>query len=522
MKTSTIQWLLALLSALFITLLWAPFNQTSAIWFALVPLLLAIRFASIKRAALLGFTTGLLSWCGQLWWMITLTENNGPWILIFPALVGLSAVLALFIALFAAMAAAFRQKAPSEGIYPILCTLIIEPLLWAATESLRSHIFTGFAWNPLGLACTAPGTLPVAQLAAIGGASLVSALVVAVNGGVATFLMRIWRAMTHTLPEQRTGRWLLMAESMAPFALLLIAFLWGINRIQRYQQLPVARTATFIVERTDIPSIFTDEKIPAPWENDTADIVSFFNADAWIWPESSLCGYPMPLSGAAIVRLKQFAALANAPLLMGGDYTTQGRYYNAAMLFTKEGLDTTQVYAKRHLVPFGEYIPFDKDWTWLQRFVPTGVSCTPGNKVTTVTLPSGIKIGPLICFEDTVEDVARHSVRDGAQVLVNISNDAWYSPSSQTAQHAQQAILRAIETGTPMVRSTNRGDNTVIDAVGRWAPITSFPTRVKLTEAPFATTYLKWGEWCFGAPAVTFLCIAMATFLFNRKKGTLQ
>ncbi len=519
MNRFSIQLVFALLSALFIKLLWPPFNQPSGVWFALVPLLLVIRNVAPRRAVLLGFITGWVSWIAQLWWMTALTDNAGPWALVYPALFALSAVLALFYALFAGLASAFRRYAPAEGAPAIVATAVVEPILFAATETLRSHIFTGFAWNPLGLACVAPGALPVAQLAAVGGASLVTALVVAVNGGVATFLTRIWRAVTHRLPRTQCGRWLLMAESLVPFALLLCAFLWGMNRIQAYQQLSVDRVATFVVERTDVPSVFTGERVAPVWEHDTADIVNFFNADAWIWPESSLWGYPMPLNGASIVQLKRFSAAANAPLLLGGTYVADRRFYNAAMLFTAEGLDTKQVYAKRHLVPFGEYIPFDKTFPWLQNFAPTGMSCTPGEAVTTLTLPSGVVIGPLICFEDTVESVARASVRDGARVLVNMSNDAWYSPSPETAQHAQQAQMRCIETGVPMVRSTNRGDNTHIDAVGRVAPIVSLPTRVNLTAEPFASAYLLWGEWCFGAPAVTLLLLFLAYLLFTKGRA---
>lgn len=515
MKTILIQIAAALLSSVFLISLWPPFAETGAVWFALVPLLLTVRRVGPRRAAWLGFLSGWVAWCGQLWWMTALTENGGPWLLVYPALLGLSAVLACFTALFAALAAAFRRRVPEAGVGGVVLTLIVDPLLWAAAESLRSHLFTGFAWNPLGLALTAQGLLPLAQVAALGGASMASALAVAANGAVATFLTRLWMAVTRTLPGDRVGRLWLTAESVLPFVLILGVFGWGIARIRTYDGTARSRTAVFVVERTDVPSIFSGAPVPKPWESGAPEIVSFFGADAWLWPESALVSV-LPYDGQTAARMTRLAEEAGTPVVAGCTFADAAeRLYNAAVLFTGSGADLRQVYAKRHLVPFGEYIPFDKTFPVLQRLVPTGFSCTPGDRVTTMRLPSGLVIGPLICFEDTVEDVARQSVLDGAGVLVNLSNDAWYSPSAETAQHARQAVMRSIETGVPTVRSTNRGDNTVTDAVGRTAAIDRIPTRVAVTEEPYSSFYLEYGEWVFGVPAIAFMAVSAAFFLLG-------
>lgn len=515
MKLFLLQLAAALLSAVFLVSLWAPFAEESAVWFALVPLLLVIRKVAPRRAALIGFLSGLAAWCGQLWWMTALTQNSGPWFLVYPALLGLSAVLACFTALFAVMSSAFRRRVSEAGPLAVVLTLGVDPLLWAATESLRSHVFTGFAWNPLGLAFTSAGLLPLAQVAAVGGASAASALAVAANGAVATFLTRIWRAVTRTLPAERAGRLWLTAESVLPFVLVLMAFGWGLSRIRAYDGTKRSRTATFVVERTDVPCVFSDAPAPKPWETGAPDIVSFFKADLWLWPESALATV-LPYDGETSARMTALARQAQTPVMAGCTFIdTERRLYNAAVLFTDRGADLRQVYAKRHLVPFGEYIPFDKTFPVLQKFIPTGFSCTPGDRVTAVRLPSGLVVGPLICFEDTVESVARQSVLDGAEVLVNMSNDAWYAPSAETAQHAHQAVMRSIETGVPTVRSTNRGDNTFTDAVGRTVAIDRIPTRVKVTETPFASCYLAYGEWTFGVPAIVFLAVSAAFFLLG-------
>ncbi len=525
MKKTLLQIAAALLTAALLGTLWEPFRQSGNVWFALVPLLLLTRRVGVRRAWWLGCLAGMGAWALQLAWMLRLTDNGGPWPLVVPGWLGLSAVMALFVGGFAALSAGLRGRLlpPVGGAvrgqgWRILLVSVLEPALWAGMETLRSNVFTGFAWNPLGLACSdIPALL---QPAAVGGAALVGAVAVAVNGSVATLLERCWWAATHALPTTRTARLLLAAESLLPLAALMAAFVWGTARVRAYDALPKSGTAV-VAQRTEVPCVFSGTPPKTIWEQAeaTADIVPFFRADLWLWPESAAAGFAFPHDLRAQAALRRLAERAKTPLLVGGLYKAEKGWYNAAMLFTERGLDARQVYGKRHLVPFGEYIPLDKTFPWLQRFAPTGLSNVPGEAVTAVRLPSGLTVGPLICFEDTVAGVARESVRDGARLLVNMSNDAWYTPSPESAQHARQAILRCVETGVPMVRSSNGGDNTFIDAVGRAAPAEAIPTRLPLTERPFASLYLRFGEAVFGGPCATFaLCLA-AFLLFGRKRA---
>lgn len=523
MKKTALQCLGALLAGALLASLWAPFEQNGNVWFALVPLLLTLRgVLSLKRAFWLGWLTGFVSWCVQLSWMFCLTDNGGPWPLVVPALLGLSAVLAVYVALFAMMVVVVRRRiAQHPGIGRIITASVVVPVLWAACEVLRATLFSGFAWNPLGLA-TVNQMLPVAQLAAIGGSCLVSALVVAINEAITTIIERFWWSVTHRSPTARSEKVLLSIESSLAFAALLVAFLFGYSRMNAYDAAPKKRDAVVVVQHTTTPCIFkAGAVVPMVWDVGASfsDIISFFKADVWLWPESAVVHF-LPHRGVEGL-LTNLATNAHTPLFVGGSYQTPtGGYYNAAMLFTEKGLDQTQVYAKRHLVPFGEYIPFDKQIPALQKLVPTGFSCEPGDAVRVVQVPSGLKLGPLICFEDTVASVARDSALAGAELLVNMSNDAWYSPSAEPAQHAQQAIFRCIETGLPMMRSTNAGLNTVIDAVGRAQVIEpgSFPTRVPVTEHPFASFYLQWGELVFGAPCVVFLLMLLFALAMERCK----
>ena len=529
MKKTLLQLAAALFSAALIISLWPPIGQSGNIWFALVPLLLLVRHVSVRRAFWLGGLVGLVSWVGQLWWMLALTDNNGPWYLVLPALLGLSVVLSVFVAAFAGLAAALRVRLSAEpGFWRIALVAVLEPALWAGLECLRSNLFTGFAWNPLGLALATPAWLPIAQVAALGGAALASALVVSVNGAIATLCERIWFSVTHTGPDDFRGRALLSAESILPLAFLLVAFLWGTHRIAAYNALiKEAPRASVVAESTEVPSVFSGDRLSPLWQRSTYDRardMAYLRPDLWLWPESAVFEYAFPDAVGAKAALTRLADAAGTPLLLGGLHRApEEGWYNAALLFTDQGL--TQVYGKRHLVPFGEYIPFDKTFPWLQRFAPTGLSNVPGRDVTTLTLPSGLTVGPLICFEDSVASVARESVNDGAQILLNMSNDAWYAGSAEPAQHAHQAALRCIETGVPMARSSNGGTNVAYDAVGRviedfaaLAPDAAVlaPVFLPLTERPFAGPYLRFGELTFGAPCATFVLCLAAWLLFRR------
>lgn len=524
MKKTLVHLIAAGLSAALLASLWAPFSQTANAWIALVPLLLLTRSVAPRRAFFLGFLVGFISWAVQLSWMLRLTDHGGPWPLVIPGLLGLSAVLAFFIALFAGSSAALRRMAPSvPGPIRILLAVGADPILWCATETIRSTIFTGFAWNPLGLVCA--DLLPLAQIAAVGGAAATSALIIMANSAAATICERIWGAVTHTNPTDFRSRLWLTLESVIPLSILLGVFLWGNNRIRTYNLLPKDRLATIVSQYTETPCIFTGKRPVPIWEaaQETADLLPFLKPDLWLWPESAAEGYVFPLHSEPTIRLTRVAQQSGTPLLVGGTYR-QGKdtWYNAALLFTADGLDQQQVYAKRHLVPFGEYIPFDTVFPALKKLAPTGISFTAGETLDVIRLPSGLVVGPLICFEDTVAAVARKSARKGAHLLVNMSNDAWYANTSEGEQHAKQAVLRAIETGLPIIRSTNFGVNTVVDAVGRESIIESFPTRIPVTETPFASYYLTAGDLVFGIPCILLLLMHLTFILLRTMKRPLS
>jgi len=164
------------------------------------------------------------------------------------------------------------------------------------------------------------------------------------------------------------------------------------------------------------------------------------------------------------------------------------RYYNSSFLVDTAG-KIVQEYRKLHLVPFGEYLPFDKRLGFLERYAPIGMSCTPGTVSTVFRIRSSelgtrnsetnyvprsafrvphseVTFSVLICFEDIIASLARKSVRNGARFLVNQTNDAWFDRSSAPRQHMSHCVFRCIENRVGAVRSTNTGVTCFIDRTG--------------------------------------------------------
>lgn len=527
-----LQLIASLLSGILLALAFPPAAQTSLVWVALVPLLLIVRRASPRFAFLCGWLGGSAFWLLTLGWMWRLTENNGPWFLVYPAWFALSLYLALYMGLFACASAWLRSRLPR------IPALFLEPILWSGSEYLRATVFTGFSWNSLGVALV-PSPMLI-QSAALGGAYLVSALAVLGNEAVATLLENGFRPFLLSLQQQPRPkpdlrqRLAAMAESLLPLMVILLFSWWGAARIAAFEKSEI-ETVRVIGVQTDTPCVFTPKTEAeinrrARETHQQSQLFGALDAALVVWPESALLGaVPTDEDRGWMAFARDCARAANAPLLTGGTYhiPEPEQYYNAAMLFIP-GQTGIPAYGKRHLVPFGEYIPFDKTFTFLQDWVPGGVSCTPGKSVKTLDVPlkdgGKLVIGPLICFEDTVAPVARDAVRSGARLLVNLTNDAWYAPSSEGIQHANQAILRCVETGVPMVRSTNGGVTCAINPVGLIqtpAPAGSsgfIVTPVPLLKTPFGTPlYLRTGDWLFAIPAAAFLLITLAFARITRK-----
>ena len=468
-------------------LLWAaypPQNETLAILVALMPMLVLARLASPRRSALFFFLFGFVFWVLTLSWMPAIIKNNGPWPLVLLGWFALAAACAGYFALFGFLMAwmwrRVRQRASSPPL-TVIC-LFGEAALWALTEYLRATLFTGFAWNSLG---TAFASLPAfATPARFGGVYLVSALVVLLNGVFATLFLRVFAPVLGLAGDTAghvrfTGRLAQIAETALPLAAILACLCAG-NRMARVS-LPHGDTPAYLrvaLVQRNAPCCFK----PGRRENaygafgKLLDAVAAAKPDLVVLAESAMAEFGSVRSFRAQDVARDFLSRSGARLLMaGGDDEVDGRTYNAVALYAPDGesgAGPLAVYHKQHLVPFGEYIPFDKWITPLQRLSPVGVSLHPGRPSLFEVSAAGrkVKIAPLICYEDTDPRLAAQAKRMGADVIVLVTNDSWFSGSAEAEAHAAHAVLRAVETGLPVVRVGNSGVTGVIrpDGSATW------------------------------------------------------
>jgi apolipoprotein N-acyltransferase len=172
--------------------------------------------------------------------------------------------------------------------------------------------------------------------------------------------------------------------------------------------------------------------------------------------------------------VESLSAKARTPLLLGSIAfenagTDTSRWLNAALVVAPDRGLQSAFYAKRHLVPFGEYVPLRPALGWMTKFVPIPDDCTAGTDPAPllVSMKGGANaFGVLICYEDIFPQLARHTVLSGADALAVLTNDAWYGEGAAAYQHAAHSVLRAVETRRPVLRCGNAGWSGWIDEFG--------------------------------------------------------
>ena len=456
-------WLLSLCSAVLLILAYPSPDWGWLAWGALVPLLLAIEDQSPRCAFLLGYGCGFLSFLGILYWLIYVSPVG--WIL-------LAAYLALFVGLFGWLVAIFSQRSMRN----VECGMRSDahfalgwlPSAWVTLEWLRSHLLTGFGWGLLGY--TQWRWLPMIQAADVVGAYGVSFLVVLVN--VALWVG--WRA------RRQDARCSVMPLIVGGVLLLTMGYGWWRLRT------PIAGGQVNVaVVQGNIPQ-------SQKWdESRKEDILNTYvrltrqaarqRPDLIVWPETAVPGFlgadpDVTMALLEVVREIRVPCLVGAPTVwLRSDGVVD---YNSAVLVTPEG-GLEERYNKLHLVPFGEFLPFERYVPWLRRLLPPMGDFAPGETATVFRLhpsPEGDRLSArslqsrfsvLICFEDVFPSLARRFVQEGAGWLLVITNDAWFGPTGAAVQHAQASVFRAIENRVSVVRAANTGLSCFIDPWGR-------------------------------------------------------
>nr|WP_203529451.1 apolipoprotein N-acyltransferase [Pseudodesulfovibrio sp. JC047] len=428
---------------------------------------IALRATSGRKAFQYGWLAGTLAVTGCYYWMVIPIQTYGglPWFLALPCPVLLAAFISLYFALFSlGMYHAGRQI---DGV-PLCLTA---GFAWATMEMLIGTLFSGFPWTTLS---SAFASWPFAiQGASILGAYGLSGVFVSL--AVALLLLSTYRSVL----------W---------FALCLTICLTGFG---------LHRTVFFDVGVADFPisliqgNVDQGKKWSPEYQETTVKKYARLTRDAVqqsapvlaIWPETAMPFYlqnmtPLRAQVETLTREVDVALITGSPAYRVTDMKTNTyELHNRAWLMDTTGR-TTQFYDKEHLVPFGEYMPFE-EWMPFEKLVQAAGNFRPGKENHPLKV-NGISLGMLICYEAIFPELAQKQVERGASILVNISNDAWFGDTSAPQQHLNLAIMRAVEQGRWLARSTNTGISAFIDPVGRIAAKgTQFqPESVTLNVAP--------------------------------------
>ncbi len=428
--------------------------QVIAPWISLAPLFLLFSGRGSRSAFGLGWLHGTAFWVVSIPWVApTLTTYGGlaPWLAVV-LLVALALYLGLYTALFAAVGAPLWRRLG-------LLALVALPALWVTLEWIRGWLFSGFPWNLAGYAWTeVAGALPLAAWIGVWG---VSFLVVLANAAVARAVVaRSWRP----------AGWLLVPLLLLPLAGRRAVALSGMEPAGLFEEGAMREAGPGEPVRVIQPAIYNQVVYDPQVTRDDVERLFALSRRACdrpgallVWPESAAWPYELgrdPLFRQDVERL----AARGCPVLLNS--TTEagdGRYFNSAYLVGPEGVVAR--YDKRHLVPFGEYVPLKGVFSFLDRLARSAGDYSAADRVT--LLPwAGNRLGMAICFEVTFPGEVADLVRAGATALVTITNDAWYGDTSAPWQHFRAARWRAAETRRPLVRAAITGVSGVIGPDG--------------------------------------------------------
>jgi apolipoprotein N-acyltransferase len=479
---------LAVGSGLLSALAFPPWDLGSIAFVGLTPLFLSLEGTTPWQAAWLGYAGGLTFYLATIWWVINTMTTYGqmPLALSLVALLLLSGVLAGYTAAFGGLLVAGRRRLGfSRGIEPLLAAV-----LWVALEFLRAHLFSGFPWALFGTSQYRQPT--VRLLAAALGVYGISALLVLVNGSVACVL-----GVCLKRPE-RGARW---RATLLPVSLAALAVLATVGYARLLWRDPTggAPIRVGLVQGNIDQSLKWDRSYQAAtldvYERLTRRVAAEKPA-LIVWPETAVPFFlrRQPELSARVYRL---TAETGIPLLTGSpDAGEDGRLYNSAFLLGGDGRIRGR-YDKRHLVPFGEYVPLHQLFFFLDKLV-VGIGDFGRGRRASVFSLDGTRFGVMICYEVIFPGEVRDFVRGGADFLVNITNDAWFGRSGAPYQHLAMAAMRAVENGTYLVRAANTGVSAVIAPTGAITAETGIFTEAALVGTIHAregeTPYTRYGD----------------------------
>ncbi|HYV11574.1 MAG TPA: apolipoprotein N-acyltransferase [Pyrinomonadaceae bacterium] len=446
------EWGAAAASALLLILAFPNFEYYQLAWIGLVPLLVVIgRRPSPLRAFILGWAAGSVFFYVTCYWLTYSMIHYGglPTALAYLLLIPGALVIGIFHGLFAALIALAIQKWGRMAV-------LMAPIFWTALEWVRL-VVTGQLWNALGYSQAYHNQ--IIEPATWGGVYAVSFLLVAINSAVALLII-------HRKPLS------IALALLIPFAVLAVIRGSLPDSLKDRITYP-EHMVKIVAVQPNVPMnpVKTTDETKALIERhitlSTKGLAEPTRAQGprlVIWPES-----PMNFTYASNKTFREFVAgftkENHTSLLFNSlEPAPNDGSYNSALLVNEEGRLISQ-YDKIRLMPFGEYVPLPQ---WLPgSSLISGIvgEFTPGSNYTLMPIADR-KAGVFICIESAYPWIARRLAHDGADVLINISNDGYLGPTAVMRQHLANAIFRAMENGRPVLRVTNSGLSAYISEDG--------------------------------------------------------
>ncbi len=412
---------------------------------------------------------------------------------------------------------------------------------WVALEMVRARIFSGFPWSFLGV--SQYQLVPFIQIASFTGVYGVSFLVVWFSLALYSAAQMIFR--------HPTKRHVWQAEIVLPLLVVVGCYVGGFISLNR--SVPAENYLRVTAIQPSVPqSLIWSSNEDARRFQELLELsrrVVTNQTDLLLWPESAVPSIDEPTYQA----INQFAQSNHVWIILNGDdvelHPTATNFFNSAFLVGPGG-QRWQVYHKRDLVIFGEYVPLANWLPFLKWLTPITGGWTSGDKPATFELERGtpvrqeieivspktdseigapprrtVKTSPLICFEDTFPGTAREAAQDDVDFLVNLTNDGWFGDSAEQWQHMANSVFRAVENGLPLLRCANNGVTCLIDGRGRIEKIFrdvrgseygpgAFTVEIPLLQAAeksAPTFYNRHGDW-FG-----WGCVGLTSLLLLRK-----
>ena len=472
-----------LLGAIFYALALPPFDWSVFGWFALVPLILVVREQPTASA----FWYGVLGGYAFGWAITWSIAEMGVRYFGLPFPLGVAAFASYYFVvcgipfgLFAAGIALMSQSRNARRAVGIV------PLLWVATEFVRGRVL-GQPWGLLGY--TQHGHVALIQVAACTGVYGVSFLLALGGTAVAEAVCR-WR----------DGRGLRHAVHAFVLPAVVISACWAGGAACLGTRSPgngldreVAVVQTNVSPARHWTRSYTQAQLMAHLRA-TDSLPAAAHPALIVWPENAVPRY-LEAEPMVAVQLADLAVRHRADLLFGGPRFEAGKVYNSARLITAGGRNGGH-YDKQRLLLFAEEKPLLPVVTHAPNDTPEEFS--PGVK--NGVLRSFVPLGVSICHEITHPDVIVRSVRDGAELLVNIANDGWLDAGYEFAgrQHLAMAVFRAVETRRYLVRAATTGTSAVIDPYGRIVdslpPGTTGVLTTRVAVASTVTPYVRLGD----------------------------